>query len=165
MTTQIMTDWANRIHFEQTDNPVLNCYLVELPPFTPGPILIHSKDAGDLTTLWPQVVATIKFLREQPRPFVRIAPPEWFDPFAVVTAANFEDVARDHEVKMLLMTGAERYCDDKRYRERVDNDPVYNDNGLMQQRFVENLVRAWHLLNGSAQPLYKSAIDWSSTEH
>jgi hypothetical protein len=65
-----------------------------------------------------------------------------------------DDEYRDTLVR-LLMHETERFFRDPEYRARVEADPNLHENGRQHMQRVENLIKAWNLLNGEPLPTGK----------
>jgi hypothetical protein len=52
----------------------------------------------------------------------------------------------------LLMHETERFFSDSEYRARVEADSKVHENGRLHMKRVEDLARAWRLLNGEPLP-------------
>ena len=103
--TRVQTDWINRIHVQaDADASVLNCFMVELPPYTVGGGLLIHRAGASVEHLWTEALHTIDSLRLQPR---TPAHPAVFIPFGVITARSVEDVRRESELTMLEVCESE----------------------------------------------------------
>lgn len=154
MTTivRIRTEWQDRhrYHLEfDSDASALDCCTVELPPYTVGHGLVVKLQAGKgLDDLLREALHTLDFLRSQPH--TPVHPASVFIPFGVITARNFDDLQREHLIKMSTM-GAERFHADARWRAAVERNPVLY-NGAHERRVAE-LCKALDLLNGGPLPV------------
>ena len=145
--TRIRTDYVQRLHvFVDADAAVIDCFVVELPPYL-VPMCVPQRDGMSIDETWREALTTLEWLRSQP--YTPIFPAEVFVPFGVITARSFDDVAREHAIK-IAMIGPELYHTDERHRARVDANPVLHQGA--HDRRVADLCRAMDLLNGAPMP-------------
>ena len=146
--TRVRTDYVQRLHvFVDGDAATIDCFMVELPPYL-GPMCVPQRDRMTLDDTWREALTTLEWLRAQP--YEPLFPRTVFVPFGVITARNFDDVNREHAIKMNMM-GARLFHTDEQHRARVDRDPVLHAGA--HERRVAELGRAAELLNGAPLPV------------
>ncbi len=150
MTTihRVRTEWADRYHVQlDADASALDCFTVELPPYTTGHgLLVRPQPGNSMDDLWREALTTLAWLRQQPCNPVH--PAHVFQPFGVITARNAEDLRREHEINREMMLGE---CTE-RDRERLERTSV-DTSRVFHERRVEHLCRALDLLNGVPLPV------------
>ena len=147
MTTihRVRTEWQDRYHVQlDADAAVLDCFLVELPPYTTRPGMLVYEAGKSLNDLWSEALRMLDFLRAQPRNPVH--PATVFVPFGVITARNRADVWREHEIKREML---DVDCTD-RDRARLEAANL-NDSRALHDRRVASLCRALDLIDGKVQ--------------
>jgi hypothetical protein len=149
--TRIRTEHEARLHVEQdTDATVLDCFLVTLPPYTSGPMLVY-REGADMNVLWSEALAMVAYLRAQP--WKAIHPPHVFQPFGVITARWLEDVRRETELRREMMLG--ELCLPAELERLARIDPKVAQQ--FHERGVQHLCRVLDLLDGAPLPV---AIPW-----
>lgn len=103
--TRIRTDWINRYHVQaDADAAVLDCFVVELPPYGGETgLCIRLRDGMSMDDLLAEALAELTRIRAQP--WKPVLPSTVFIPFGVITARCFEDVSRECELRILEGVG------------------------------------------------------------
>lgn len=146
MTTiaRIRTDYDVRLHVEQdVDAQVLDCFTVQLPPYTFGPGLLVYREGVDINALWADALAMVAHLRAQP--WKEVHPPHVFQPFGIITARSLDDVRREHEVRREMMGGQLASPADIARVANISEAEARN----RHERGVASLCRAHDLLRGA----------------
>jgi hypothetical protein len=147
MTTlhRVRTEWVERYHVDiDADATVLDCFTVELPTVTAGPMLVQG---DDMNALWSEARAMLASLRAQPRAEIRGAPRSVFEPFGIITARNRNDVWREHETKMAMLLGG---MGGEKLEELAKRYPELDMKQFHEER-IASLIRAHDLLNDKVQ--------------
>jgi hypothetical protein len=105
--TRIRTDWINRYHVQaDADASVLDCLVVELPPYTTEQgVAIGLREGMSMDDLLQEALTTLDRLRKER--WQPVLPASAFVPFGVITARNFEEVSRETELRTLEIVGAD----------------------------------------------------------
>jgi hypothetical protein len=103
--TRIRTEWASRYHVQMdADAAVLDCFLVQLPPYTTEQgVCVSMRDGMSMNDLLAEALTTLARLRAEP--WQSVLPASVFQPFGVITARSFDDVQRECELRTLSIVG------------------------------------------------------------